>query len=453
MKVLGIVSEYNPFHHGHLHHLQKSREIVEPDFTISVMSGNFTQRGEAAIADKWIRTEAALRNGVDVVLELPVVFSVQTAERFAYGAIQVLNLTGCVTHISFGSEIGDIEPLMKIASVLSEEPLEYQRLLKGFIKKGLSFPTARFRALNMYMEDRSQSGHISLNDNGGRQKGLDDSSFSLNNRPYSQDATSNSLPNSDRLKRVLSSPNSILGIEYLKALKRVNSSIEAVSIPRIKAGYHSTELKSGISSATAVRREIFKAGFSHRLLTALPEATTRVLSSAFAAGKGPVNNYSFENTLLSILRRSSLEEIRSWMDVSEGLEYRIKEHAMNSASINELLSGLKTKRYVYTRLQRILINGLLGITGDIYKEFEEMGGPQYIRILGLKETARPLLRAIKTNSRVPVITKAAHIGKCPLPAREMFSFECLATDLYSLALKNPSARKGGRDYTEGVVIV
>lgn len=416
MKVLGIIAEYNPFHLGHQYHLRRSMEMVDADYAVAVMSGNFTQRGEAAIVDKWIRAEAALRCGFDLVLELPAVYAVQTAERFAYGGIQVLNHTGCVTHLSFGSEIGDIAPLYALAALLENEDPTYKSLLKVYLNQGLSFPAARHQALK---------------------------EFYLAKEPST---------NMDILENILGNPNSILGIEYLKALIRTKSTLQAVTVPRILAEYHSSDLRKGISSATAVRREIFASGISPALLEALPPEMSALLTKAFSSGRGPVQNNCFEDMLLMLLRRSSMEQIRSWPDIGEGLEYRIKECALKASSLEGLMSLLKTKRYVYTRLQRMLIHGLLGLSQDALDMFEQAGGPAYLRILGFKKEAAPLLKAMKASARVPILTKGAHSKKYgPIP-QKMFDYDCLATDLYGLALKDPGARVGGRDYTENIII-
>ncbi len=416
MKILGIIAEYNPFHLGHLYHLKKSQSIVKPDFTVAVMSGNFTQRGEIAIVDKWIRTEAALKNGIDLILELPVVFAVQSAELFAYGGIQTLNSTGCVTHISFGSEIDDLKTLGKVARVLVDEDPVYVDLLKGYVKKGLSFPSARSRALIDYFNDY-----------------------------LTEDA-------SKELNKILESPNSILAIEYLKALYRTNSSICPVVIERIISDYHSSTIKKGISSATAIRNEIFKDGLNDKVIGSLPSHTTEGLRYAFHKNMGPVSIKPLENLILGLLRISKKETIKELVDVSEGLENRIKECAAQSSSLDQFLDLLKTKRYVFTRLQRILFYSLLGLNKTSFRSFLSNGGPQYLRILGFSERAKPLLKIIKDSATVPVITKAAHYSRYSQIVQEMFSYDCLATDLFSLAVPNMEKRKAGRDFTENVII-
>ena len=230
MKVLGIISEYNPFHLGHLYHLSESKRLVNPDYTIAIMSGNFTQRGEAALVDKWLRTEIAIRCGIDLVIELPVIYASQTAELFAYGGIQLLNHTGLTSYISFGSEIGSLEPLDIISDILVKEDDIFKGFLKTNLNKGLSYPSARQAAIEEYLYQKGEKAE-----------------------------------QVKKLVDVLSGSNSILAIEYLKALKRTNSKIQAVTIRRISADYNSLQIQKGKSSATAIRKEIYKSGLSEKV--------------------------------------------------------------------------------------------------------------------------------------------------------------------------------------------
>ena len=418
MKVLGIIAEYNPFHFGHLYHLKKSQQEANADYTIAVISGQFTQRGEAAIADKWIRAEAAVGCGVDLVLELPAVYAVQTAELFAYGGVQTLNHTGLTTHIGFGGEIADLAPLQRIADILVAEHEEYKALLKAYLAQGLSYPAARYRGILDYINDFDQ--------NNGNQICRKDG-FTI--------------------KKALSGSNSILAIEYLKALKHTQSSIIPIVIPRIRSSYSTPFIKKGIASATAIRKEILHNGMTQKVQDALPKTTFKLLSNAFENGMGPVDNKGLENVILGILRRSTPSEIACWMDVGEGLENRIKDQAQKTGGLDELLSMVKTRRYTYTRLQRILIHGLLNLTTDAFRQVNNATGPCYLRILAFSQNASPLLKRLKQTAKVPVVTKAAHISRYHSSVQKMFAYDCLATDLYGLAIKNPAFRQGGRDFT------
>ena len=219
-KVLGIVAEYNPFHNGHLYHIEQSKKITGANYTVAIMSGNFTQRGSTSLIDKWSKAEIAIQSGIDLVIELPVLYSISSAENFAEGAIKILESLKVVDYISFGAETEDIQILNKFAEVLCNEPKEYKTLLAHELKKGISFPKARENALLMYLNDI---------------------------RKYAN---------------VLSSPNNILGIEYLKALRKFKSKVQPVSIPRYEAGYHDLDFSGNIASSTAIRNMIKNNGFN-----------------------------------------------------------------------------------------------------------------------------------------------------------------------------------------------
>ena len=217
-KVLGIIGEYNPFHNGHLYHLEQSKRMTGANYTVAIMSGNFTERGSTALINKWSRTEIALNNGIDLVIELPVLYATSSAEGFAEGAIKILNSLKVVDYISFGAETSNIDILQEIANILYAEPKNYKALLAQELNKGLSFPKSRENALMLY----------------------------LNNEKYSN---------------IISSPNNILGIEYIKALKKLKSNIKPISIARFEAGYNDTSYTGNIASATAIRNIVKNGGF------------------------------------------------------------------------------------------------------------------------------------------------------------------------------------------------
>ena len=218
-KVLGIIAEYNPFHNGHLFHLNESKKLTGSSYTVSIMSGNFTQRGNTSIIDKWSKAKSAIECGVDLVVELPVLYSTSSAENFAEGAIKILDSLKVVDYLSFGAETADINLLNNIATVLNEEPKEYKSLLSEELKKGLSYPKARENALMIYLNDIKK---------------------------YSN---------------VLSSPNNILGIEYIKALKKYNSIIQPIAMPRHESGHNDLNYHGNIASSTAIRNITKNNGF------------------------------------------------------------------------------------------------------------------------------------------------------------------------------------------------
>lgn len=415
MKVLGIVAEYNPFHNGHMYHIKESKRLTGCDAVVCIMSGNFIQRGEPAVVNKFTRAEMALKNGVDLVIELPVPFAMASAEVFGYGAVKILDSIGIVDYLSFGSELGDVGPLQTVADIVAGEPVIYKEELKKQLSSGISFPAARQAALKKYLD------------------------------------------NDDSLSSLLETSNNILAIEYLKALKKLSSRIKPITIKRIANAYNSEQLTGSISSATAIRNHLLQSDVhvkaSNSLVYhAVPEATRQLLDREFTAGKGPNSLASFECTIFALLRQLLPEQIRRIPDVTEGLEYRIKQAVENTGSIEELMGAICTKRYTRTRIQRILLSTLTSLTKEDMDAFMRYGGPQYCRILGFTETGRELLPKIKKNSILPLVTKTSQFKtSCNKLLTRMLSIEAQATDLYVLAYKNPAFRKAGQEFTSNII--
>lgn len=320
--ILGIVSEYNPFHNGHIRHLELSKQLTKTDFTVAVMSGNFVQRGDTALVDKWTRTEMALKSGIDLVIELPTVYAISSAENFADGAIKILNSLGVVDYLSFGSEIGEISPLNDVASILYKEPKEFSSLITAQLKSGLSYPRAREIALSQF------------------------------------------FGTSKKYTEVLNNPNNILGVEYLKSIKKHRSHIKPLTIKRDYSDYNSNTVKNGIASATAIRTMLQNNKNIHRVV---PFQTYELLDECKQNGKIITDLSVFEKEILYILRKMTLSEIAALPDVSEGLENRIKLAANTVNNLNDLISNIKTKRYTQSRIQRILLYALLNISRKRYQ--------------------------------------------------------------------------------------
>ena len=359
-KVLGIIAEYNPFHNGHLYHLQKSLQDTGSSYSIAIISGNFTQRGSTSLVDKWAKAEIALKNGIDLVIELPLLYSISSAENFAEGAIKILNSLKIVDYISFGSECGDISTLDSIADVLYKEPKAYKNILSHELHKGLSFPKARENALLMYLNDIR------------------------------------------KFSNVLSSPNNILGIEYLKALKKCKSNIIPFTIERFDAGYNDTTYTGNIASATAIRNIVKNNGWDI-LRKVVPENTFSLLLENVKVGHVVPDLSVFEKQIIYNLRKMSISQIAELPDVNEGLENAIKNAANSCNSVVEFLHIIKSKRYTNTRLQRILLYSLLGITKKDM-ELSKKVFP-YVRILGFNNKGKYLISEIaKANPKLEIIT-------------------------------------------------
>lgn len=424
MKVLGIITEYNPFHNGHKYHIEQSKVITDCDAVVCVMSGNFIQRGEPALINKFARAEIALQNGVDLVIELPLPFAMSSAESFGFGAVKILDSIGIIDCISFGSEQGDIESLKLISDILANEPDEYKAELKKQLALGLSFPVCRQKAIEKYMK------HYSV------------------------------LEPKVNLSTILETSNNILAIEYLKALNRLKSSIKPYTIKRIANQYNSPDFTGDISSATAIRNSIFSMDNQQTSLLccntvqAIPDISKTIIETEFKEGRGPINIKSFENILLAFLRYTSIKKLGELPNVSEGLEYRIKKAAEISGNIDDLLSNICSKRYPQTRIQRILLSLLASITKHDMDLFMQNGGPQYARVLGFNKVGRELLSKMKKSSLLPIITRPAdYKSSCNKLITRMLEIEAQATDLYVLGYKNPANRKSGQEYTQNIIIL
>ena len=409
-KVLGIIAEYNPFHNGHLYHLEKSKEVTNSSYTVAIVSGNFTQRGSTSLVDKWSKTEMALLNGIDLVIELPLLYAISSAENFADGAIKILDSLKVVDYVSFGTESNDLNALNACAEVLYKEPKEYKNFLSHELAKGISFPKARENALMMYLNDIR------------------------------------------RFSNVLSSPNNILAIEYLKALKKYNSSVVPVSIPRFEAGYNDVSYSGNIASATAIRN-IIKNGSFDILRGLVPKDTYSVLMDNIKIGHVIPDISTFERQIIYNLRKMTTSEIAELPDVSEGLEFSIKKAANSCNSIIELLNILKSKRYTSTRLQRIFLYALLGITKkDISLSTKTM---PYIRVLGFSEQRGKLLLSeiAKANPNLTIITSVNRFMEenNSKVLKSMLAKDIWATDVYSIGFEYDSW--SNLDYTQKIICV
>lgn len=409
MKVVGLITEYNPFHNGHKYHLEKSKELTNSEYSVAVMSGNFLQRGEPAIVDKWTRAKMAVESEVDLVLELPTFYSCQSAEYFGYGAVKLLDSLGVVDNICFGSEHGEIDILFKIAKVILNEPKTFVNHLKVSLSEGNPFHKARSYALREY---------------------------------FKNDTT----VDNDLIEKVISSPNNILGIEYLKALIKINSNIKPYTLKRITNQYNQKSLSGSISSATAIRNEITKRGLSY-IKEAVPISTFDFLMN-FKNEFGKFNNIdNYNQTLLYLIKTQSnkiLEE--SIVDFEKGLSNRIVKCSNSYNDINDILKCIKTKRYAYTRLQRSLIHILLGMDSDTFKNIYE-SGPQYIRVLGMNKKGIELLHIIKNKNNLPILTKFSDIKKYNSNSfNYMINLDKKATDIYYLFAHESKKNISNLDY-------
>lgn len=408
-KVLGIVGEYNPFHNGHLYHLQQSKKLTSSNYTVAVMSGNFTQRGSTALIDKWSRSEIAIRCGIDLVLELPTLYATSSAENFAEGSIKLLNSLKVVDYISFGAETSNIDILENLADVLYREPREYKNILSHELGKGISFPKARENALMLYLNDI---------------------------RKY---------------VNVLSSPNNILGVEYLKALKKYKSNIKPVSIARFETGYNDTNYTANIASATAIRNIVKNGGFDI-LRRLLPDPSYSILMQNIKQGHVIPDLSVFERQIIYNLRKMDISEIAELPDVSEGLEFSLKKAANSCNNIVEFLNTIKSKRYTATRIQRILVYCLLGITKKDMLLSRKTN--PYIRVLALNQRGKFLISEIaKANPKLEIITSVKRFvdNNSNKNLKLMLDKDIFATNVYTIGYDYDSLNN--LDFTKKIITI
>lgn len=354
MRTVGIVVEYNPFHNGHLYHLQQAKTHTNADAVVAVMSGDFLQRGEPAIVSKWARTEMALHAGVDLVIELPSIYAVSAAERFAYGAMRTFEATGIVDTLCFGSEHGDIKPFLTLADHMTAEPDHFREHLHTLLSQGISYPKA-----------------------------------------FSQ-AIQTTWPNHTAFDATL--PNNTLGLFYTLALRRLSSAIIPTTITRIASDFRDAQIQhESIASATALRA-LLKQDVT-AISPYVPASTLDILQRCFASRQGPMSWDAFITPLLHQLAISSTDELRTITDVSEGLEHRLKQsiYELPDTSFGTLLATLETKRYTKTHLQRILTNILLKRSNP--------HDASYIRVLGFTSRGQQLLKNMRKKATAPIISR------------------------------------------------
>ena len=396
--VCGIVCEYNPFHKGHIYQIQKAKERTKADFVIAVMSGNFVQRGEPAIINKWARTEMAIKGGADLVIELPAPFALASAEFFAHGAVNILKSTGIVTHLSFGSESFDGK---NGAEKIAEKKKKDVEIDKNILEKGLSYAAAVKNEMDIL-------------------------------------------------------PNDMLGIEYARAANRMNFYPVIEPIKRVGSN-HDMKGSAKYIRNSIVLKENNNGDIDYDLISNLmPDFAAEILIKEFKEGRGPVFTENIENIILADLRRKRPEDIRNCAYVSEGIEYKIISEAMKNNSFVEIVKACTSKRYTSSRIRRIIFAALLGIDKNIIKK-----DVPYIRVLGMNKKAGELVTAIKERATKPIIiSKAEFLKKYYADNRcenadiiDFLNIENNATEIYSLGYQSKKQRVGASEMTHPLVFL
>ncbi|PKM76206.1 MAG: nucleotidyltransferase [Firmicutes bacterium HGW-Firmicutes-15] len=413
--VLGIIAEFNPFHNGHLHLIQTARQTQDFSAIVCVMSGNFLQRGDVALCNKWVRARMALQAGADLVIELPFCFAVRSAYFFARGSIELLYRTTAVSHLAFGSESGMLGELQSISTIIAHENQEYKTHLKYHLDQGLSFPSARALAIRAII---------------GKQ-----------------------VPG---LEQIIMQPNNILALEYLRVLEQQSIPLKPLTIARKGSGYNSLEL-SPYASASAIRRVLLSPSEDIRIEDSMPLDSLALLNQEICAGRAPVTIDALEQSILGKLRTIPLKKLRQIYEVTEGLENRIKQAAISSGTLEELRQSIKSKRYSLTRINRILLYSLLDVEGEQMLSFDQHG-PLYMHILGFSTKGQKILQTIKNKSKLRVLNRGSEVKKACQDTSDptlqaMLGLDVRATDIYCLLYPNSSTRHGSQDFTTSPVIV
>lgn len=405
MKIVGLITEYNPFHAGHLYHMQQARELTGADYCVVLMSGSFVQRGEPAIFDKYLRTKTALLAGADLVLEIPVAFSTASAHEFAAYGVALLSAIG-VDAVVFGSECGQIEILKQAAYALNYKSAEFQERLRKGLKAGLTYPQARAKALEM----------------------------------------------EDTWASVLSSPNNILGIEYLRAAEDLHSLMEFYTISRKGSGYHEDTLAdANFPSASAIRGIIRNSLSKDKdLLDILASHLPAVTHPAYT-GAVPVFVDDFSELLNAAILQ--MQATFSIADLSPELAARLAKPPYFPLSFEKRIQALKTRQLTYTRVSRALLHLALGMREEDISRWKDEGYALYARILGFRRQSSPLLSCLHKKSSIPLITKMADASQSLAPsALALLEQEVYASHLYqTVRMKRSGVFQN--EYTEGLVFV
>lgn len=412
MKVVGLITEYNPFHNGHKLHLQEAKKLTQSDKVIVIMSGNFVQRGAPALIDKYQRTRFALEQGADVVIELPTCYATASAEGFALGAVSLLNQLNVVDCLCFGSESGDIKELNVAASLLINESKEFKEQLTFHLRNGLTYPAARHKAfVSCYPDNTTNQGSL------------------------------------------LASPNNILGIEYIKAIHQLNSPIIPYTITRQIAGYHDIELHSTITSATAIRKSIEDtANPLSQIAKHVPKAVYSILEQEYQHSF-PLFEDDLSNLLHYRLLFESYESLLSYLDINDSLARRILKYKSQLLSFSSMALTLKTKDITLSRINRGLLHILLNIKKDSYERFQHENYTQYARLLGFRKESRSFIRQMQDTSAIPIITKLANYKKnLTETGILMLKQDILAADLYQIMIQKKYNHLVKNEFTQGIIL-
>lgn len=397
---IGIIAEYNPFHNGHLYQIQKAKELTGADTVIAVMSGNFTQRGDTSLINKFEKTKIALQNEVDMVIELPTIYSISSAENFALGGIKILNEIGNIDYLVFGIEEDNLQELQAIADVLVNENDEFKSKIKTELDKGNSYPKAREIALKKVLS-------------------------------------------SENIENIMKKPNNILAIEYLKAIKTTNSNIKPIGIKRKNAMHNDKNINENYASGTYIRKLFIENNFDE-ISKVVPKYTYEKLLELKSQGTYVTSINDFSDIVIYKIRMMTKEEISKIADVNEGLENSIKLASTTCKTIDEIIDKVSTKRYTKTRISRILTYILLDITKSDMEQSKK--NDPYVRVLGINKKCEEILSTINDSKLITSLKKFEENNG----ENELLNIDKKATEIYTI--KYPKSVEANLDYTSKFII-
>lgn len=393
MKTTAVIAEFNPFHNGHKYLLEKAREITKAECIVVIMSGAFVQRGEPAVLSKATRVKQALLDGADIVLELPVGYATSSAQGFARGAVGILSATGIVDNLCFGSECGDVDALRSVAKALALPDFDYMLLEE--LKSGKSYPSARQHVLYQLIGDSA---------------------------------------------KVIEEPNNLLGIEYISAIDYFESEIVPYTVVRNGVAHDAQSASDEFMSASLCR-EYIKNGTS--IEKYIPDNSFEIMNNEIYSGGGPVFLETMERAVVARLRCMSVEDFAEIPDVSEGLEFLLFRACRENSTIDDIISAVKSKRYTYSRIKRILLRAYLGITEVTAKASK----PEYIRILGMRKSTSSIVKKMRSKAELPIIQRLAS----EYILSEGLNKELEATDVWGVF--SPKPYPAGEDYRSFPIII
>ena len=399
-KRIGIIAEYNPFHNGHLYQIQKAKELTGADTVIAVMSGNFTQRGDTSLINKFEKAKIALQNEVDMVIELPTIYSISSAENFALGGIKILNEIGNIDYLVFGIEEENLEKLQAIADVLVNEDDEFKRNIKEELDKGNSYPKAREIVLKKVLS-------------------------------------------SENVENIMQKPNNILAIEYLKALKTTNSKIKPFAIKRKNTMHNDENINENYASGTYIRKLFIENNFNE-IKKVVQKYTYERLLELKNQGTYVSSINDFSDIVIYKIRTMTKEEISKIADVNEGLENSIKLASTTCKTIDEIIEKVSTKRYTKTRISRILTYILLDITKSEMEQSKNAN--QYIRVLGINKKCEGILKKINNDKLITSLKKFEENNG----ENQLLNIDKKATEIYTI--KYQKSVQANLDYTSKFII-